>query len=183
MKFLFLLFGIVFFLDSCAHLPKPVEQEQKASTTATGIFRAQTKVRNIDGFFRISPIHSIIDISSPLGFALYGIYINGNDLYVKDYMSGTKFTNADLSKLNIPKKDNIFLYENSLIYFTQNFFSICTNNENNNIHVIECEEVSHYKLPKVVEFVNKDDLLKLTMYKITVDNQPNLVKNKTGGEK
>jgi hypothetical protein len=176
MKFLFLLFGIVFFLDSCAHLPKPNEYQQTSSTTATGIFKAQTKVRTIDGFFRISPINSTIDISSPLGFALYGIYINGNDLYVKDYMSGTKFTNADLAKLNIPKKDNILFYESSLIYFTQNFFSICTNNENKNIHVIECEEVSHYQLPKVVEFFDKDDLLKLTMYKITVDNQPNLIK-------
>jgi hypothetical protein len=109
MKFLFLLFGIVFFLDSCAHLPKPNEYQQTSSTTATGIFKAQTKVRTIDGFFRISPINSTIDISSPLGFALYGIYINGNDLYVKDYMSGTKFTNADLAKINITKKDNIFV--------------------------------------------------------------------------
>jgi hypothetical protein len=176
MRFLFLLFGVVFFLDSCAHLPKEYEYKQTSSTIATGIFKAQTKVRNIDGFFRISPVNSTIDISSPLGFSLYGIYINGNDLYVKDYMSGTIFTNADLAKLNIPQKDNIFLYENSLIYFTQNFFSICTKNENKNIRVVECEEVSQYKLPKVVEFVHKDDLLKLTMYKIKLENQPNLIK-------
>lgn len=176
MKILFLLFGFVFFLDSCASLPKSNEYAPQVSTTATGIFKAQTKVRNIDGFFRISPTNSAIDISSPLGFALYGIHINGNDLYVKDYMSGTKFTNADLEKLNIPKKDNIFLYENSLIYFTQNFFSICSQNENKNIHVIECENISHYQLPKVVEFVNKDDLLRLTMYKIKVDSEPNLIK-------
>lgn len=183
MKFLFLLFGIVLFLGSCAHLPKPNEYVPQASTTAIGTFKAQTKVRNIDGFFRISPINSTIDVSSPLGFALYGIYINGNDLYVKDYMSGAKFTNADLVKLNIPKKDNIFLYENSLIYFTQNFFSICTQNENKNIHVIECENVAQYQLPKIVEFVNKDDLLRLTLYKIKVENQPNVIKSSTGGDK
>ncbi|HEX13307.1 MAG: hypothetical protein ACPLW6_05010 [Desulfurella sp.] len=170
MKFLLLLFSFVFFLSSCASIPKPQESTAQIPTAATGIFKAKTKVRNIDGFFRISPTNSTIDIASPLGFALYGIYINGNDLYVKDYMSGAKFTNADLEKLNIPKKDSILLYENNLIYFTQNFFNICDHNDNSNIHIIACENVSNYRLPKVVEFVHKDDLLKLTMEKMRIEN-------------
>lgn len=176
MKFLLLLLGFVFFVSSCASVPKPKEFTPVISSVATGVFKAKTSLRNIDGFFRISPTNSVIDISSPLGFALYGIYINGNDIYVKDYMSGAKFTNADLEKFNIPKKDNIFLYENSLMYFTQNFFSICAQNNNQNIHIIECKNVDNYQLPKVVEFVNKNDLLNLTMDKISIKNPSNLAK-------
>ncbi len=174
MKFLLLLLGFVFFLNSCASVPKPQEEAPKVSSVATGIFKAQTKSRHIDGFFRISKEQSVIDISSPLGFALYGIFVNGNNIYVKDYMSGVKFTNSDLEKLNIPKKDNIFLYEDSLVYFTQNFFSICQTNHNQNIRIIECKSVSNYQVPKIVEFVNKDDLLTLTLDKINIASQNQL---------
>ncbi len=174
MRFLLLLVGFVFFLNSCASVPVPQEEQTPVSSVATGIFKAQTKSRHIDGFFRISKVQSVIDISSPLGFALYGIYINGSDIYVKDYMSGAKFTNSDLEKFNIPKKDNIFLYEDSLMYFTQKFFSICEKNDNQNIHIIECKNVSNYQVPKVVEFVNKDDLLKLTLDRINIVSQNQL---------
>ncbi len=176
MKFLLLILGVLFFLNSCATIPKPQEALPAKSIVATGVFKAKTKARNIDGFFRISPANSTIDIASPLGFALYGIYINGNNLYVKDYMSGAKFTNADLARLNIPKKDNILLYEASLIYFTQNFFTICNHNENPNIHILECQDVSSYKLPKDVEFANKEDLLNLKIDKLHIENAFNAKK-------
>lgn len=172
MKYLLILLFSVFFLNSCAELPHTKEFTPSTKKVASGIFKAKTSSRNISGFFSISPNKSIIDISSPLGFALYGIYINNDDLYVKDYLTGAKFTNEDLNKLNIPKKDNILLYEDALIYFTHNFFSICKVNNNPNIIILKCESVFNQELPKFVEFSNKKDLLQLTFEKVKLENSP-----------
>ncbi len=160
LKSVFAIFLILILVSSCATF-KPLLTRNRS---ATGVFNANFKGNTFDGFFSVSSGNMRLDVVNSFGFSVYGIYVKGQRVFVKDYQTGKVYDHLKANGMDLD------VYKPIIRFIAHNFFDLCKK-ENPNIVVLECKKFNGSPLP--VDFVLKkgNNRLRIRIKNIKVVNR------------
>jgi len=158
LKNVFLIFLTLFLISSCATF-KPLIS--KRAVTVNGIFNANYRGSRFDGFFSVSGGNLRMDVVNSFGFSVYGIYVKGGKVFIKDYQTGKVYYHLKRNGIDFDQ------YKNTIEFVARNFLRLC-GTENPKIVVLRCKKVKGFILPDDFILREKSARLRITLKNIKV---------------
>ncbi len=154
-------FLVLFLVSSCATFkPLPVKKR-----SVSGVFNANFKGNTFNGFFSISSGNLRLDVVNSFGFSIYGIYVQGQKVFIKDYQTGKVYYHLKANGMDLDE------YKSIIEFVAHNFFVLCKS-RNPNVVILECKKIQGSLLPVDIVLKRNNERLRIKLRNVKVVNEP-----------
>ncbi len=157
LKNMFLIFLVIFTISSCATF-KPLKSK---NVSLVGIFNANYKGNEFSGFFSISGGNLKLDVVNSFGFSVYGIYVEGGKVFLKDYQTGKIYYHLKVNGNDFDK------YKPVIKFIARDFLKLCEI-QNKSIVILRCERVKNYYVPRDLILKSSVDRLRMQLKNLKI---------------
>ncbi len=157
LKSAFLIFLVILISSSCTTF-KPLKSK---NVSLVGIFDANYKGSKFNGFFSVSGGNLRLDIVNSFGFSVYGIYVKGEKVFLKDYQTGKVYYHLKVNGNDLDK------YKPIINYVAMDFLKLCRTRDKRVI-ILRCKRVKSYYVPKDFILKSSVDRLRIQLRNLKV---------------
>ena len=157
LKNAFLIFLVILISSSCTTF-KPLKSK---NVSVVGIFDANYKGNEFNGFFSVSDGNLRLDIVNSFGFSVYGIYVKGGKVFLKDYQTGKVYYHLKVNGNDLDK------YKPIIKYVAMDFLKLCRT-QDKRVIILRCKRVKSYYVPKDFILKSSTDRLRIELKNLKV---------------